>query len=217
MLDIDNVLADTHSFLRKNICAKYGVDIGKSPVFWTKPWRSIPNRKFGTEGEKDLFDMIVDTFTDENFFTDIPVMPGARKAVKNLVYNLPTEHEILVVSKPFVSLDGSVHGADKKIAYINKHFPHIHTKNIIVTGNKIPVASVCSMIIEDDLETLFKIREEYGKDKVLVCYNQPWNNTVELLEARNKAHIIGVHSWSSFNNQLDSLFNRKGELVCSKQ
>ena len=125
----------------------------------------------------------------------LPVMAGAQEAVQELNYSLQPDVEMFVVSRPFLSLDGFVHGADRKNDWIRKNFPEIKPMNIAVVGNKMPCFAEALMVIEDDLRTLTDTRDAYGNGKVLVCFTRPWNDSEEDRELKTENGVVNLQKW----------------------
>lgn len=79
---------------------------------------------------------------EEGFFESLPVMAGARKAVRHLMNN----HDVWILSQPVKT---SAHSYSEKALWTFKHFPELSDK-IILTQDKIALSKTGAILIDDN-------------------------------------------------------------------
>ena len=97
-----------------------------------------------------------------DFFRDLPVIPGARLVVEDL---LERGHDLWVCSKP---LEANPWCANSKMAWIEEHFPELSGK-VILAPNKGMIAG--DVLLDDAI----KERDIAGASWVPVHYTYPHN------------------------------------------
>lgn len=117
-------------------------------------------------------------------YTDAPVMPGAIEATRALAER---GHDLYVVT---ASTGGNA--ILGKIAWLRKHFPHIHKNNMITAHNKALIHG--DVLVDDRIDNHY-----HGYAGLRVIFDQPWNRTITYAQRihlqRFPGKIVRCTSW----------------------
>lgn len=150
-LDMDGVLADTHSELLKRYNSEYGLDLKKDDL---TAWDLSQIQKEGTSLTK--------YFNMPGFFASLPVYEGAQKGVKAL--------SSIKCIELFVATVSTKVGYSEKERWLQRHFPEIPKNNIVFTARKDMLAG--DIIIDDALHNVCPTNCKHA-----ILFDQPWNRT----------------------------------------
>jgi len=131
-VDMDGVIADTAAQFLHWYEVKYGVKITKQDIHGKSELDALPNGA----AKKFVF--------ESGFFRGVPVMEGAKEAVKELMKH----YDVYIVSAAMEFPQSLA----EKYEWLQEHFPFIHWKNIIFCGDKSVVAT--DYMIDDHLKNL---------------------------------------------------------------
>lgn len=119
ILDQDDVLADTYSKLADIVVAEFNTGLTRE-AFYQKSFQEILSKP----DQKRLLAVI----HSKGFFADIPLVPNAPEAVREL-----SEKYDVFVATAAMEFPNSF---NEKYDWLHQHFPFIHWKNIIFLGDK---------------------------------------------------------------------------------
>lgn len=115
-LDMDEVIAD----VQPKFLDLYELEFGHRPNkedFWGKKIYQVNGA-----------DQIRERLFDKGFFADLPVMPGSKEVVRELM-----EHYDIFITTAAMEFRMSL---EDKYDWLKKHFPFIHWKNFVFCGDK---------------------------------------------------------------------------------
>ncbi len=133
-IDMDEVLADTHH----KFLTLYHRDFGIPMDIHQEPGKELhENLPEELNGQWEIY------ANQKGFFRDIPPMPDAIDTVKALT----DRYQVYIVSAAMEFRNS----LEDKFDWLADHFPFIHWKNILFTGDKIIAADV---LIDDRIRNL---------------------------------------------------------------
>ncbi len=115
-VDMDEVIAD----VLPKFLDLYETAFGRRPAreeFWGKKIYYL-----------DGADQLRERLFDKGFFADLPVMPGSREVIKDLM----TDHEVFITTAA-MEFRASL---EDKYDWLQRHFPFIHWRNFVFCGDK---------------------------------------------------------------------------------
>lgn len=141
---------------------------------------------------------LFEIFHEPGFFERLPPMPGAIKAIQELIHS---GHEVVIVSSPCTS-----HAASEKINWCKQYLPFIDPKNIILCHHNNKHTVMGDVLIDDNADTAQKYVETHPNSMALTlayAYNNvnPNPYTLRAEGALDTCwsqieHIIKLHSYS---------------------
>ena len=115
-IDMDEVIADVMPKFHELYEQRFGKRLARE-AYWGKKVYEIPGAEYVREA-----------IYEKGFFQDLPVMPGSREEIKELMEN----YEIFIVTAAMEFRNSF----EDKYDWMREHFPFIHWKNIVFCGDK---------------------------------------------------------------------------------
>lgn len=167
-VDIDNVISDTDSLIRKLIEVKLNKKVSSAQI--TK-WSYSEAISITPTQEKEIFELF-----HQRFCKYVKVIPGALQGIKKLTqsYNVS-----LVTARPPAS-------ANLTLGWLARQ--GLAGLNVFHVKNKVDIASSWAFILEDNQETT---RTFVEKGIPVVLFDRPWNSNYE------NDLVFRVSSWDN--------------------
>jgi 5'(3')-deoxyribonucleotidase len=181
LLDQDLCIADTYVALVEELNHRYSLGLNRRKC----------NEYFGdyTINHSEIKRwMINEIFSSDNFFLYLPVLPGARTAVKRLKKSF----NIFVLTKPYMQTERPYLD---KYEWLNKHFPFLASK-MIPTEHKYLVYG--DILIDDHMLNCKTWKSFWQKKKKKVktaSLKYPWTD--------NKIVDIVGNNWTDLVDQIE--------------
>ena len=170
-IDSDDTLADTNIELLRRANEMYGTNYTKDDIY---EW----------DLEKVFPDINVQQFFDqEGFFYSLKPLEGSVEYTKKLI---DEGYELIVLTA------STINGFKDKALWLQKYYPHIPIKNLILGWRKEFVKG--DIMLDDGLHN---IRESICMTPVI--FNQPWNEEA-------KENFLRVSNWEEFYNLVHKLY-----------
>jgi len=170
LIDMDLTIADIYTPLVAHLNAEYSLNL--------QPSKSISY--FGDHKIlcPDITRKMIDTiFSKDNFFLNLPVIPGAKSALSRLDKYL----DIYIVTSPWIYAKSPF---KEKYLWLKKHFPKYASK-IVATSQKHLIYG--DYLIDDHIPFCKKWKEKHSKS--IVCslkYNWTDTSIVDITEDKWK-------------------------------
>lgn len=170
ILDVDDTIADTTKYLLNRANKEYGTNIVKEDIYdWNLDivFPDINLRKF---------------FNEEGFFFNLKPYEDAIYYTKKLIEE---GHEIIITTA------SPMNGFKDKALWLQKYFPHIPEKNLILAWRKECVYG--DVMLDDGLHNITSSICDYP-----IIYDQPWNRKVQ-------GDYKRVYNWKEFYDLIQSI------------
>jgi 5'-nucleotidase len=149
-IDMDEVVADTMARYLELYNADFGMELTPAHFHGHHFFDVIdPSHRSGA----------LEYFSREDFFADIPVMPGSAEVVRDLA----EQYEIFITT---AAMDVPC-SFNAKFHWLQRHFPFIPTSRIVFCGDKSIIAA--DYMIDDNVRHLENFRGE------AILYTAPHN------------------------------------------
>jgi 5'(3')-deoxyribonucleotidase len=140
-VDMDEVMADTMSHYLERYNAEFG--------------QTLTAKDFHGRGALDVIDVAHrdrarEYFHQEEFFANIPVMPGSQEVIRELA----RRYDVFITT---AAMDVPC-SFSAKFFWLQEHFPFILTRNIVFCGDKSIIAA--EYMIDDNVRHLRSFRGE---------------------------------------------------------
>ncbi len=140
-IDMDEVMADTMAHYLERYNSEFG--------------QSLTTKDFHGRAVLEVIDVahrerVREYFHQEEFFANIPVMPGSQ----NVVRELTKSYEVFITT---AAMDVPC-SFSAKFFWLQQHFPFISTRNIVFCGDKSIIAA--DYMIDDNVRHLRNFRGE---------------------------------------------------------
>jgi 5'-nucleotidase len=140
-IDMDEVMADTMA----HYLERYNADFGRSLTV-----KDLHGRHLAEVIDAAHWERAREYFEQEEFFANIPVMPGSQDVVRDLV----KRYDVFITT---AAMDVPC-SFSAKFFWLQQHFPFIPTSNIVFCGDKSIVAA--DFLIDDNVRHLRNFRGE---------------------------------------------------------
>ncbi|MCX2745701.1 5'(3')-deoxyribonucleotidase [Mangrovivirga sp. M17] len=170
-IDMDEVMADTLEALIDRYQNDFNIEIDRTDMEgWHLEDYVDPEHK----------QEILNYMKQKGFFENLPLIEGAQETIEKL----HRDHEVFIVT----AATQLPHSMEEKVKWLNKHFPYIGWRNMVMCGDKSIV--IADYLIDDHAHNFDGFRGEG------ILFHSLHNAK----ETRYKR----IHAWTEFEELLNS-------------